>query len=60
LPQDGSVRFYFVSSGGLYTAEAIANELADGNHEYSPLFEEGHELITAIHELEGTENTAKD
>jgi hypothetical protein len=49
-PAKGNVRFYFVTKGGVYTAEADEDDLGNNRHSFSKLFYKGHELITAIRE----------
>ncbi len=48
LPSSGRVRFYLVTSQGTYTAEAAEDDLGYERHPFSPLFHQGHELITAV------------
>lgn len=50
LPIEGSVRFYLVTGVGVYTFEALEDDLGYERHTCSPLFHKGHELITAIRE----------
>jgi hypothetical protein len=50
LPSRGRVRFYLVTPGGVYTADALEGDLGAERHAFSPLFFRGHELITAIRE----------
>lgn len=51
LPQQDNVRFYFVTRGGVYTFEALEDDLGENRHACSPLFHQGHELITEILKL---------
>ncbi len=48
LPPKKQVRFYFVTGGGVYTVEALENDLGHNRHALSGLFHKGHEVITAI------------
>lgn len=50
LPPKGKVRFYVVTSGGVFTAEGVEDDLGNMRSPYSPLFHKGHELITAMRE----------
>ena len=47
-PQKKHVRFYFVTGGGVYTAEALEKDLGNNRHALSEFFHKGHEVITAI------------
>ena len=47
-PEDGQVRFYLLTFGGVMTAEAEEMELGEGGHELSPLFFQAHEVISRI------------
>ncbi len=44
----GRIRFYVLTGGGVYTAEAGQEELAQGTHALSPLFRAGNEVITQL------------
>ena len=50
MPSTGRVRFHVRTFEGLRTAEADEQALGQGQHELSPLFHAGHEVITAIRE----------
>jgi hypothetical protein len=50
LPKKDNVRCYLVTRGGIYTFEALEDDLGYERHPCSPLFHKGHELITAIRE----------
>ncbi len=50
LPQKDKVRCYLVTRDGVYTFEALQDDLGNERHACSPLFHKGHELITAIQE----------
>ena len=50
LPRKNNVRSYLVTRGGVYTFEALEDDLGYGRHPCSALFHKGHELITAIRE----------
>lgn len=50
LPKKNNVRCYLVTRGGVYTFEALEDDLGYGRHPCSALFHKGHELITAIRE----------
>ena len=50
LPEPSRVRFFFVTSGGTYMVDALEDDLGYNRHDFSPLFQQGHELITAIRE----------
>lgn len=46
LPKKGHTVFYLLTFDGVLTAEAKEDVLGNGQHELSPLFLKGHELIT--------------
>jgi len=48
LPQVGQVRFYIVTDAGVHGGDATEKELATQKHPLSPLFFQGHKLITQI------------
>ena len=49
LPDKGSVRFYMVTGSGVVAARQVAeDDLGNMRDELSPLFHQGHEVITAI------------
>jgi hypothetical protein len=48
LPESGSTRFYFVTPSCVSTIEAREVDLGDGQHNLSPLFYKGHEVITQV------------
>ena len=48
LPKQDNVRCYLVTRAGVYTFEALQDDLGNERHPCSPLFHKGHELITAI------------
>lgn len=50
LPSRGRVRFYLVTPSGVYTTDALEDDLGEQRHTFSPLFFRGHELIAAIRE----------
>jgi len=51
-PTDGRVRFYALTFAGPLTAEADGETLAEGSHPLSRLFVAGHEVISAIRQLD--------
>ncbi len=50
LPLRGHVRFYLVTTSGVFTAEALEDDLGYQRHSLSPLFHQAHELIAAVRE----------
>lgn len=49
LPTDGNVKFYVITPSGVYTTDEVsADTLSSGNHELSPLFLAGNDVITQI------------
>ena len=51
LPSPGNVKFYVVTPNGIYTGdEADPNLLISGDHELSPLFIAGNDVITTLRE----------
>jgi hypothetical protein len=46
LPREGFTRFYFLTGGGIATAEADEGSLAGDRSPLSPLFRKAHEVIT--------------
>jgi hypothetical protein len=54
LPAADNIKFYVITPSGIYTApEADWDTLGSGNHELSPLFFMGNNVITAIREASG-------
>jgi hypothetical protein len=49
LPRPGHIRFYVLTSGGVVTADALEQDLAENRHVLSPLFYAAQELISEIH-----------
>ncbi len=45
LPQDGEVRFYFLTDAGIFTAAASEDDLSCGDGPLAKLSEAGQELI---------------
>ena len=44
-----TLKFYVITPSGIYTSEEVdADVLASGNHELSPLFLAGNDVITAL------------
>lgn len=52
LPAPDYVRFYFVTRAGVFSLEALEDDLGYGRHPLSPLFHQGHEVIAAIRETD--------
>jgi hypothetical protein len=48
LVEKSHVRFYLLGWGSTFTAEAAEEALAGDSHDLSPLFHQGHKLITEI------------
>ncbi len=48
LPEKSHVRFYLLAWGSTLTAEAAEETLAGDTHALSPLFHQGHEVVTQI------------
>ncbi len=48
LPKKGYTRFYVVTPSGIYTDEALEDDLGNERHALSPVFFQGHELISYI------------
>ena len=54
LPGAENVKFYLVTPNGIFTTEEInADLLASGDHELSPLFLAGNEVITELRGISG-------
>lgn len=54
LPKTDNIKFYVITPTGIYTAEeADWDTLGSGNHELSPLFLAGNDVMTAIRESSG-------
>lgn len=54
LPSADNIKFYVITPSGTYTtSEADWDTLGSGNHELSPLFFAGNDVITAIREASG-------
>jgi hypothetical protein len=54
LPAADNIKFYVITPGGIYSApESDWDTLGSGNHELSPLFFMGDNVITAIREASG-------
>ena len=54
LPGAENVKFYLITPSGIFTTEEInADLLASGNHELSPLFLAGNDVITQLREISG-------
>jgi len=45
LPHEGSTRFYFLTSGGIFTTESKEDDLGNNRLPLSPLFHKAHEVI---------------
>jgi ankyrin repeat protein len=52
LPQSGMTRFYVIKSGIILSQEFKDEELGNNKLAISPLYQKGHELITAIRKLD--------
>lgn len=50
VPAEGRVRFYMVMEDGVRTAEADQDDLGHQRHALSPLFFQGHAVLTAVRE----------
>jgi hypothetical protein len=48
LPKKGYTRFYVVTPSGIYTDEVLEDDLGNERHVLSPVFFQGHELISYI------------
>ena len=48
LPKCGYTRFYVVTPSGIYTNEVLEDDLGNERHALSPVFFQGHELISYI------------
>lgn len=52
LPSAGKAKFYLITPSGIYTTyEVDPDILASGNHELSPLFLAGNDVITEIRKI---------
>jgi hypothetical protein len=51
LPAAGRTRFYVLTTGGIFTAEASTEDLGEGRHRLSPLFYKGNDVITELRKL---------
>ena len=56
LPRKGYTRFYVVTSSGVYTEEVLEDDLGNKKHKLSPVFFQGHELISYIRAAEEHKN----
>ena len=52
LPQTGYTRFYIVTDSGVFTDEVLEDDLGNEKHALSPVFFQGHELISYIMALD--------
>ena len=53
LPTVGKVRFYILTESGVFSSILISeDDLGEGKNEFSKLFYSGHELISALRELD--------
>ena len=52
LPKNGNTRFYVVTPSGIYTNEVLEDDLGNERHPLSPVFFQGHELISYIRAVE--------
>ena len=52
LPKKGYTRFYVVTKSGIYSEEVLEDDLGNERHPLSPLFFQGHELISYIRAAE--------
>jgi hypothetical protein len=52
LPKKGFTRFYVVTPSGIYTDEVLEDDLGNDSHMLSPVFFQGHELISYIRTAE--------
>lgn len=52
LPKPGHTRFYIIRKNEILTAEFKEEELGEGRENLSPLFHDGHKLITTIRLIE--------
>ena len=48
LPESGYTRFYVVTNSGVLTDEVLEDDLGNERHALSPVFFQGHELISYI------------
>ena len=51
LPTVGEVKFYVLTTNGVLTAEAAEEALGAGEHQLSPLFFAGHDVITGLRKV---------
>jgi len=52
LPKQDHTSFYFVTNKGVYTMDALEDDLGNNKHKFSPLFHQAHALITAIRQVD--------
>jgi hypothetical protein len=52
LPAVGNTRFFILTYDGVYTTEALEDDLGEERHHLTPLFYKCHDVITALRELE--------
>ena len=57
LPAVGRVRFYLRTFGGTLTADADKDDLGDMRHGLSGLFHAGHDVISAVRQASGDEDS---
>ena len=48
LPMEGNVRFFVITTSGIFSVEAKENDLGYNKNPLSPLFHEGHKVITEL------------
>jgi hypothetical protein len=60
LPKIGYTRFYIVTISGVLTAEVLEDDLGNERHDLSPVFFQGHKLISYIRAVEEHRSAKKD
>jgi hypothetical protein len=52
LPKAGNIKFYLITPNGVFTTGEVSSDvLSSGNHNLSPLFLAGDDVITAMREI---------
>jgi hypothetical protein len=51
LPAVGNTRFFILTHSGVYTTEALEDDLEEERHHLTPLFYKCHDVITSIRGL---------
>lgn len=58
-PGPGRVRFHALTYDGILSGDAAAADLIDESHPFRPLFMSGHQVITQLREVAGSDTPAR-